>query len=309
MRLPNVFTAVADIAMGFLFVNRLSALPEQWPSLALLVVASALLYTAGMILNDVCDIEVDRRERPFRPLPSGQVNLLLALRLGFVLLFLGVLIAAAGGWLHPDNQASPWRSGVVATLLALAIVGYDALLKNTPLGPLGMGLCRALNVLLGMSAAGILVPIEEAVLGYHSSSWLIAGGLGLYITGVTWFARSEATDSSRPQLLLATLVIAGGIATLAWLPNVLHPEKSLTARPPIPFLLFALLALPMLRRAALAIADPQPANVQAMVKHCILSIIMLDAAITMLTTGALPGLLIVALLVLGYLLGRWIYST
>jgi hypothetical protein len=49
--------------------------------------------------------------------------------------------------------------------------------------------------------------------------------------------------------------------------------------------------------------------VQAVVKHCILSLIVLDAAITLLTTGPVPGLLIAALLLPTLLLGRWVYST
>jgi 4-hydroxybenzoate polyprenyltransferase len=172
-----------------------------------------------------------------------------------------------------------------------------------------MGLCRFLNVLLGMSVAGVAIPADEAFLTYHQSSWLIAAGLGLYITGVTWFARSEATLSSRPQLIGATLVIAAGIALLAALPRLPHPEKGLLGSDNIAYLLFAVLALPMLRRALLAISNPEPANVQGMVKHCILSLIMLDAAITMLTSGALPGLAIAALLAPSLLLGRWVYST
>jgi 4-hydroxybenzoate polyprenyltransferase len=309
MRLPNIFTAMADIAMGFLFVHDLSTLPTNWPVLVVLIAASSLLYTAGMVLNDVYDIEVDRQERPFRPLPSGQINLGFALRLGYLFLICGVLLGAAAGWLEDGNRASPWRSGIVAVVLALAVIAYDAWLKNTPLGPLGMGLCRLLNVLLGMSAAGIAVPSDEAFLTYHTSSWLIAGGMGVYITGVTWFARSEAAQSSRPQLILATLMIAAGIVLLALLPQWLHPEKKLLTTDSIAYLLFAVLALPMLRRALTAISDPQPANVQAMIKHCILSLIMLNAAITMLTSGPMPGLAIAALLAPSLLLGRWIYST
>jgi 4-hydroxybenzoate polyprenyltransferase len=197
----------------------------------------------------------------------------------------------------------------VAVVLALAVVAYDAWLKNTQLGPLGMGLCRFLNVLLGMSVAGIAVPPEQAFLSYHASSWLIAGGLGLYITGVTWFARSEASDSSRGQLILATLVIAAGISIVAQLPRLTHPDKHLVAQDQIAYLLFAVLALPMARRALVAINDPQSTNVQAMVKHCIMSLIILDAAITMLTSGPIPGALVAALLVPSLLLGRWVYST
>ena len=77
MRIPNVFTAIADVAMGFLFVHDYQS-PEQfprlWPTLALLIAASSLLYTAGLVLNDLFDFEIDRKERPFRPLPSGQVS-------------------------------------------------------------------------------------------------------------------------------------------------------------------------------------------------------------------------------------------
>lgn len=309
MRLPNVFTAMADIAMGFLFVHRIEELPQTWPVMVVLMAASSLLYTAGMVLNDVYDLEVDRQERPFRPLPSGQVPLGTAVRLGYALLIGGVLLGAAAGWLADANQASPWRSGIVAAVLAIAVIAYDGWLKKTPLGPLGMGLCRLLNVLLGMSVAGLASPPDETMLTYHHSSWLIAAGLGLYITGVTWFARSEATQSSRPQLILATLVIAAGIVMLAMLPRFSHPEKGIIGNDNLAYLLFSVLALPMLRRALVAISSPEPANVQGMVKHCILSLIVLDAAITMLTSGALPGLAIAALLAPSLLLGRWVYST
>jgi 4-hydroxybenzoate polyprenyltransferase len=309
MRLPNVFTAIADVAMGFLFVHRLEEVSGQTSILALLIGASALIYTAGMILNDVCDIEVDRQERPFRPLPSGQINLAFALRLGALFLFVGVLLAAAAGWLHQNNQALPWRSGLVAVALALAVIGYDACVKKTPLGPIGMGLCRLLNVLLGMSASGIAVAADDAFLTYHSSSWLIAGGIGVYITGVTWFARSEASQSRSVPLIFAMLLMCGGIAMLALLPRDTHPDKRLVGPDHLAYLLFAVLALPMIRRALVAITDPEPANVQATVKHCILSLIMLDAAITMLTSGPIPGLAIAALLIPSFLLGRWVYST
>jgi 4-hydroxybenzoate polyprenyltransferase len=64
MRLPNVFTAMADVAMGFWFTHEsLSPLGQ----LVLLLISSSCLYTCGMILNDVYDLEQDRRERPNFP--------------------------------------------------------------------------------------------------------------------------------------------------------------------------------------------------------------------------------------------------
>ena len=70
MRLPNVFTAMADIFMGFWLTHEtLSPIGV----FLLLLASSSFLYTAGMVLNDIFDLEQDRRERPQRPLPSGRI--------------------------------------------------------------------------------------------------------------------------------------------------------------------------------------------------------------------------------------------
>ena len=89
-RLPNVFTAIADVLMGYLLVHRVLEPSDTFP-LLLLVLASSLIYTAGMVLNDVFDYQVDCQERPQRPLPSGRISLGRARLLG--LLMLGLL-----GW-------------------------------------------------------------------------------------------------------------------------------------------------------------------------------------------------------------------
>jgi hypothetical protein len=53
-RLPNVFTAADDILMGYLIAH--GAFTPAGP-LALLLAASCLMYMAGMVLNDVFDVE------------------------------------------------------------------------------------------------------------------------------------------------------------------------------------------------------------------------------------------------------------
>ena len=94
VRLPNVFTVVADIVMGFLFVR-----PSLQPiGLFLLALgASVSLYWAGMVLNDFFDFEQDLRQRPQRPLPSGRIGRRAALLTGWGLLALGVTLAAVTG--------------------------------------------------------------------------------------------------------------------------------------------------------------------------------------------------------------------
>ena len=79
LRAANVFTALTDVMMGYACVQR-GLVPL--PPLAGLLAASALLYLAGMVLNDVFDIDDDRRERPQRPLPAGRISLRTARILG-----------------------------------------------------------------------------------------------------------------------------------------------------------------------------------------------------------------------------------
>ena len=69
VRLPNLFTAAADPLAGWLLVGGDLGEARGWGPL---VASGVALYAGGMVLNDVFDYEVDRLERPGRPLPSGR---------------------------------------------------------------------------------------------------------------------------------------------------------------------------------------------------------------------------------------------
>jgi hypothetical protein len=304
MRLPNVFTAIADVAMGFLVTHGAFVSPAK---LACLVAASACLYTAGMVLNDVFDFAIDAKERPFRPLPSGQIRLATARAFGFTLLLIGVACGWAAGFVDPDYVALPWRSGAIATALAAAVLLYNAWLKRTPFGPLGMGLCRFLNVLLGMSVAPQL--FEGALaLGYTPGELLVAGGIGVYIAGVTWLAKNEAGESQPLAIgaavgvmLAGAIVLGAGIGKLPAIGNGQQVQ--------LVWMLLVLLMITVLRRALSAVSNPTPDRVQAAVKHGILSLIWLDAATSLVAAPPLDAICIAALLIPALLLGRWVYST
>lgn len=306
-RAPNVFTAIADVAMGF-FVTT-NAL-EPWPGLLLLILASAFLYSAGMVLNDVFDVSIDAQERPQRPLPSGRISWTWARWLGAQMLLMGVACAWLAGLSSRIALGPWWRSGLVAIVLALAVLLYDGWAKKTSLGPWVMGSCRALNVLLGMSLNAAVTTDEPHWLGFGTSHLMIAAGIGLYIVGVTWFARSEVTVSPRLPLTIGVLLMIVGLVTLAAFPS-LHPNSFLYRFEPGGAwpLGVALIAIWILRRPIIAIRDPSPRQVQPAVKNCILSLIILDALVCSLISELPFAIGIVALLAPTLMLGRWVYST
>jgi 4-hydroxybenzoate polyprenyltransferase len=295
MRLPNVFTAMADVAMGFWFTHE--ALSPLGVFL-LLLVSSSCLYIAGMVLNDVFDLDQDRRERPGRPLPSGRISARDAAGIGRMLLVFGVIFACL-----TMADTSKLHAGLVASVLALLIYAYDYFLKRTPLGPLAMGGCRFLNVLLGMSATAQ---------PWTAANFEVAGGIGVYIVGVTWFARREATASPRVHLIGGFFTMLVGMALLWSFPKFLPPAElmpMLELRPQYWALLWIAFAALIAWRFVRAITGPQPALVQRAVKTGILSIIVLDAAAVFGMRGCWPAIGVLLLLVPSIILGRWVYST
>lgn len=299
LRAPNVFTAIADIAMGFLVVKSSFQPLGLFISLAL---ASALIYTAGMVLNDVFDVEIDAKERPFRPLPAGQIRIDQARLIGFAMLFIGVVFGGLADLLYP--AALPWRSGLIALMLAGSVLLYDGWLKRLSIGPLGMGLCRFFNVLLGMSADPQL--FEGWPLGYGPMHLLLAAGIGTYIVGVTVFARGEAGRSSAAVLVVGMTIMAAGISLLGWAGEYLLRPNLTT---PVYWMLLAILLATLLRRCLMAVFEPSPTRVQAGVKSAIYSLVLFDAAAALVAAPAMYSLGIVLLLVPMFLLGRWVYST
>jgi 4-hydroxybenzoate polyprenyltransferase len=300
VRLPNVFTALADIALasiGALAVQAAQDEPLRFPlaTFLLLCLASACLYCGGMVWNDYFDVEQDKRERPFRPIPSGRVSPRTAAVFGGLLLIGGVTLATLSGFSH--TQGSRWPPLVIALLLVAAIFGYNAWFKRMWLGPVGMGTCRLLNVLMGLTVTGH--PLERW--GY-----LLALVVGVYIVGVTWFARTEARLSNQAALagaagtMLAALLLAVPVPAL-------FPADS--ASPLFPYLLVALgflVGIPVSK----AIAGPTPSHVQRAVRRSLMGLVVLDAVLATAVAGTV-GLVILVLLVPILLLRRWqwLYAT
>jgi 4-hydroxybenzoate polyprenyltransferase len=280
LRLPNVFTAFADIALAACAAGYLADRPGTF---ALLLVASGCLYLGGMAWNDFFDRHEDAKTQAFRPIPSGRVSARTAAVIASTLTVVGVVAGTV---------AAP---GPIPVVLAATILLYDGWLKWTPVGPLAMGSCRFLNVLMGLSAAA------DPLAG---PSLHLAGVVGVYIVGVTWFARTEETDSSRTALALA-----GGVMLKAMLLAVLVPAHLPAGTSPVyyPYLLVAF-GVYVGSAVVAAVQDPHPKRVQAAVKRCILGLVLLDAILATCFVGAW-GFLIGLLLLPARWLGKWVYST
>lgn len=254
LRPANWWSAAADVAAGLALLYRPL---HRWPelhSLLLLGGSSMLLYGGGVVFNDVFDAPLDRIERPERPIPSGQITRNQALLAGLACyLFAGVL-----AWIQGP------ASLLLAALIAAASLLYDGWAKPSAVwGPLVMGGCRALNLLLGLSALGRIHP------------WMILVALVplAYIAAFTHVSRGEVHGSGKKPMQLAAVTCFLTAAcvlgrSLRW--HTLGHSFGFV-------LLFLAAVLPSLLRAW---RTPVAGNIGKAVKFGVLGIIVLDAAWT-----------------------------
>jgi 4-hydroxybenzoate polyprenyltransferase len=290
VRLPNLFTAAADSLAGWLIVRGTLDEPGRWVPL---VLASVAIYTAGIVLNDVFDYEIDLKERPNRPLPSGRVSRRFAAWLGGVTLGLGPVLAGLSG-----SSASL----IVALALAACVLAYDAGLKRTVLGPEVMGACRGLNLLLGLS--------QNPVMG-GPAAWLVAFGLGLFIVGVTWISRSEV-ETGKTRGLVAGLFLQD-VALITLFSACLRPEwfhsMGYSGSSGSGLIVLSAVVFFVNRAGLIAYRRPVPETFQKAVKTGVLSLVWLDVAVVAAVRGPTAALVVAVLWVPAFLLGKWLYST
>lgn len=315
LRIPNTPSAIANVLAGFLLAN---GNWSDWQSLLCLVISSVSFYWAGMALNDVFDIEVDRIDQPQRPIPSGRISLQSATVLGWGLLGLGVALAAVAGSLT-ESSAAMATATCIAVGVALAIFLYDGPFKRTPLAPLLMGACRSLNILLGASTAyaGQLTGGSEEGLNFGSwvgipvEVWWASLAIGVLITGVTMLARNESSAiQNRSRLAFAGFVMMVGFALLAalpWCPGADFSGSSVGTYP----VLVGLIALVSVRRVVNCIADARAQSVKLAIVSTLRSLIVFDAAICFLARPdhLAYALCVLVLIIPTLVLSKWVYST
>jgi 4-hydroxybenzoate polyprenyltransferase len=250
LRPANVVTAIADVLAGYAVAGRSSPRALAW-----LVGATMCLYAGGVVLNDYFDRDLDAVERPERPIPSGRVPATRAAMLGIALLVAGVLAA---------SQATRDALFVAAAIAALVLL-YDARTKRHPIvGPVNMGLCRGLNLLLGVSA----VPAAVWV------GWPIALFSLVYIAAVTTVSRGEVHGGRTTAATLALISLVGVVIGLLAL------ASSATTGRIAGIVLVAALAYRVLPPFWRVVKEPQPIVIRQAVRAGVLSLVLVDSAIS-----------------------------
>ena len=288
LRISALPSAISNILLGYLIVHN-SWMP--WQPLALLILASSCLYLAGMVFNDVFDHQRDLEQRPNRPIPSGSISLSAAT---FAYTALMGVAAVCGLFLG-------WRSLLVIAGIIVCVFLYNAVFKASVFGPIFMGSCRVLNIVLGGSVLPDGIPAAPQLL------WWVALSVGILITGLTLFAKYETRNNSRHWLIGSSAVIVAGITMLASTGWACFPEAKSH------FIKFAclvgLICVPALIRIIAAISKPEPKLIQGAVIALLRSLILLDAAVCFLVAPVVYCIVVMALLFPAMFLSRVIPPT
>lgn len=273
MRPANIVTSVSDVLAGI-------AISGYWISdnftaayispILLLCISTIGLYGGGVVFNDVFDEELDKIERPERPIPKGIISKKEASLLGFLLFLIGIIAASMVSVL----------SGLLALAVVIASLTYDKWSKhNAFAGPLNMGLCRGLNLLLGIS---IIIPSV-------STWWFLAIIPIIYIAAITMVSRGEVHGGSKSTLYFAGLLyclVIGSILFLSSGRNMLW--WSVIFLLPFSWMIFSALIK--------AIRQTSPQNIGKAVRAGVIALILMNASLAAAFGAIALAFLIILLL-------------
>jgi 4-hydroxybenzoate polyprenyltransferase len=282
IRLPNVFTAMADIACGLfisggIYLNIFKILP--------LFGASSLIYSAGMITNDIADIKEDKEKNPNRPLPSGLINKKSAYIAAGIFLLTGISLAYLSGS----------TSFIISLLLTANVLLYNFFLKKTSIGPMSIALCRGLNIFLGVSLS------QNTLNFFYLYVTLI---LVLYITGISIIAQKEKRKVISRLTLIRGLIYIESAFFLMVYGGVINLYKGIAF-----WILSIGLVIIINVLCGKVIFKPDFRNINLLIKNGLLCIILLDTILALGYTGNYYCLLILILFIPAKVLGKWFYVT
>ena len=286
VRLPNLFTLPSNILVGFVIVSALTQ--TTYVQVLLLVTISILHYCVGIILNDLYDFNIDKKERPYRPLPSGKISRKIAIALVTIFSFLALTLSLIVGI----------PTLVISSILLAIIFGYDKCLKNTWAGPFTIASARVMNIMLGVS-----VNINSA--SSNPQFVILTFVLTItfvYVSLIGYMSRYEILGfSNNAKLFLTPAVIAMIISSIILF--------TLTGFFKYDSLVILVLFSFIMTMTFHKIHKKDSLGIQQIIQNMILSIIVLDSTFLSGIRGIEIGLIVLVLLAPMLVFAKKMYMT
>ena len=146
----NGLITALSVGIGALTADQTPA----WSAVLLAALSAALINGAGNAFNDLLDLDIDRINRPLRPLPAGRLSPSAARMQSLLLALAGCALAFL---------LSPWH-GLIALAVAALLAFYSISLKNSLLWG---------NVLVALAGA-IAFPYGALAADDIGRSWIPA---------------------------------------------------------------------------------------------------------------------------------------
>lgn len=275
VRIPGIFTAFSNVLIGYFFSFVLTT--DSFP-IPFLLVTSGMLFSSGMILNDYFDIDIDKKERPNRPLASGKISKNNALFLAVLFIIIGNFFAILQGI----------DSLFLSLIMTVMILCYNKKLKfHSFIGIIFLSIIRFLNVILGFS----ILPLNIEIIQY-------AIPIGIFVAGISFLAKNEIHNTtSLPFKInkIFNIIVVANIFTL-----IILSSEFISL---ILLLLFILFSFNFISKNF-----SNKINIQKYITFQLLSIIFLDAAIIGITSIYF-AILVSLLIIPSYFFVRKLYLT
>lgn len=288
LRLPNLFTLPSNILVGFAIASALTLTFTSFVQVLLLVTISIFLYCVGLVLNDLFDYNIDKKERPDRPLASGKISRKVAI----VLVTIFSVIA-----LSLSLLVSVPTFGISLVLIAL-IFGYDKYLKNTQAGPFTIAAARVMNVMLGTSVSFNNIDSfpQFVILVFVLTITFV------YVSLIGFISKYEIQGfSENIKLYLIPVIIAGIISSIMLFTFIgFFKYESL---------IILALFLFIMTKAVYRIQKKDSIGIQQCIQKMIMSIIVLDSTYLSGIRGVEVGLAVLLLIAPLLILSRKMYMT
>ena len=270
VRIPGIFTALSNVLIGYFF----SFSETEVVSFPFLLLTSGFLFCSGMIFNDYFDLQIDKKERPDRPLPSKKISKQNAFLLGIIFLILANLFAYVVGY----------YSLIISLIMTLLIIVYNYKTKFFSfLGIFNLSLIRFLNVVLGFSLLSITFNIIQYAIP-----------IGIFVAGISILAKNESgliTSISKKLNYIFIIITTGYVSVL--LINNFQIESLIFLE------LFSIVQLYALLEK----------KIQNQITLQLLSIILLDAILISILASFYVSILISLLFIPAYFIAKKLYLT